>query len=280
MARILVTGSRGTLGHRLVKELRLRGHDVWQCDLQHCEQPQCLRADVADYRQLERVFERKYDYVYHLAAEFGRLNGEEYYDTLWQTNVIGTRNILEIQRRDKFRLIFASSSEIYGDRHEAVLSEDIPLQQAIIQHNDYATTKWVSDGLLAYMKVLECVTCSRPSAVRADWPAWCLAKRGGRTTPLPVMLRFAKSTTTRSAGGLRKALPGQTGRQDTCAGAAVVPAAGQREAGDADARSLSGASRGVLCLFLPRPSRTLERQSLCESHRRRRRLTCWSEFYG
>jgi dTDP-glucose 4,6-dehydratase len=145
MARILVTGSRGTLGHLLVKELRLRGHDVWQCDLQHCEQPQYLRADVANYRQLERVFERKYDYVYHLAAEFGRLNGEEYYDTLWTTNVIGTRNILEIQRRDRFRLIFASSSEIYGDCHEAILSEDIPFQQAIIQHNDYATTKWVNE---------------------------------------------------------------------------------------------------------------------------------------
>ena len=87
MAKILVTGSRGTLGRLLVKELRLRGHDVWQCDLQHCEQPQYLRADVANYRQLERVFEQKYDYVYHLAAEFGRLNGEEYYDTLWQTNV-------------------------------------------------------------------------------------------------------------------------------------------------------------------------------------------------
>lgn len=145
MARILVTGSRGTLGRPLVRELISRGHDVWQLDLQHCHQPQYVRADVSNYRQLERAFERKFDYVYHVAAEFGRLNGEEYYETLWQTNVIGTRNILEIQRREGFRLIFASSSEIYGDRHEAVLNEDIPLQHSIIQHNDYAVTKWVNE---------------------------------------------------------------------------------------------------------------------------------------
>ena len=75
----------------------------------------------------------------------GRINGEEYYDTLWMTNVIGTRNVLEIQRRKKFKLIFASSSEIYGDKHQHILSEDIPLNHSIIQHNDYAVTKWVNE---------------------------------------------------------------------------------------------------------------------------------------
>src|SRR5437016_4070587 len=112
MARILITGSRGTLGDPLVRILRRRGHEVWRCELQHQADPQCHRADVGKFRQLERVFERPYDYVYHLAAEFGRLNGEEYYESLWRTNVIGTRNLLELQRRHRFRLIFASSSEI------------------------------------------------------------------------------------------------------------------------------------------------------------------------
>jgi dTDP-glucose 4,6-dehydratase len=145
MAKILVTGSKGTIGRPLVAELRKRGHEVWQCDLQHQPDADYIRADVSSYRQLERVFEQDYDYVYHLAAEFGRLNGEEYYDTLWQTNVIGTRNILEFQRIKGFRLIFASSSEIYGEKHQEILSEDIPLNSSIIQHNDYATTKWVNE---------------------------------------------------------------------------------------------------------------------------------------
>ncbi len=145
MARILVTGSKGTIGRPLVAELTRRGHEVWGCDLQHQADTRYYRADVANYRQLERVFEQRYQYVYHLAAEFGRVNGEEYYDTLWQTNVIGTRNLLELQRRRGFRLIFASSSEIYGDRHEDILHESIPLHRSIIQHNDYATTKWVNE---------------------------------------------------------------------------------------------------------------------------------------
>jgi dTDP-glucose 4,6-dehydratase len=145
MARILVTGSHGTLGRPLVQGLRARGHEVWGCDLQHQPDDQYKRADVALFRQLEQVFERRYDFVYHLAAEFGRLNGEEYFETLWQTNVIGTRNILELQRRHGFKLIFASSSEIYGDHHREIMTEDIPLQESIIQQNDYAVTKWVNE---------------------------------------------------------------------------------------------------------------------------------------
>jgi dTDP-glucose 4,6-dehydratase len=147
MAKILVTGAHGTLGTPLVRELRARGHEVWGCDLQHQADPQIIRADIREYRQLEQLLERTgpVDFVYHLAAEFGRLNGEEYYETLWSTNVIGTRHVLELQRGHGFKLIFASSSEIYGDRHEDVLHEDIPLQKSIIQHNDYATTKWVNE---------------------------------------------------------------------------------------------------------------------------------------
>jgi dTDP-glucose 4,6-dehydratase len=147
MANILVTGSQGTLGRPLVEELRRRGHNTWGCDLQHQADGQVFRADIRSHRQLEQLLERTgpVDFVYHLAAEFGRINGEEFYETLWSTNVIGTRHILELQRKHGFKLIFASSSEIYGDRHEAILHEDIPLQHSIIQHNDYATTKWVNE---------------------------------------------------------------------------------------------------------------------------------------
>ncbi len=145
MAKILITGVMGTLGRPLGRELGRRGHEVWGLDLQHQAEQQYYRADVSSYRQLERAFDQDYDFVYHLAAEFGRINGEEYYDSLWTTNVIGTRNILELQKQKKFKLIFASSSEIYGDKHQDILSEDIPLNHSIIQHNDYAVTKWVNE---------------------------------------------------------------------------------------------------------------------------------------
>lgn len=143
--KILVTGSKGTLGTPLVKELKDKGYEVYQCDLMHTSEENYFRADVCNYRQLEKVFEEKYDYVYHLAAEFGRINGEEYYDTLWQSNVIGTRNILELQKIHNFRLIFASSSEIYGENTSSILYEDLPNKISIVPHNDYAITKWVNE---------------------------------------------------------------------------------------------------------------------------------------
>ncbi|SHJ02486.1 NAD-dependent epimerase/dehydratase family protein [Desulfosporosinus lacus] len=145
MAKILVTGSKGTLGSRLVEVLQDRGHDVWEVDLQHHLGDKYIRADISEYRQLERVFDQDYDYVFHLAAEFGRINGEHYYDTLWKTNVIGTRNILEWQLKKGFKLIFTSSSEIYGEAMEPILTEDLPLKKTIIQHNDYALTKWANE---------------------------------------------------------------------------------------------------------------------------------------
>lgn len=145
MAKILVTGSKGTLGSRLVEVLQFRGHDVWEVDLQHHLGDKYIRADISEYRQLERVFEQNYDFVFHLAAEFGRVNGELYYDTVWKTNVIGTRNIMEWQLKKGFKLIFTSSSEIYGEAAEPILTEDLPLKKTIIQHNDYALSKWANE---------------------------------------------------------------------------------------------------------------------------------------
>ena len=45
--RVLVIGSKGTLGTPLVEELTKRGHEVWQCDLQHQRDDNYIRADVA-----------------------------------------------------------------------------------------------------------------------------------------------------------------------------------------------------------------------------------------
>lgn len=142
--RVLVTGSQGALGRPLVKELVKRGHEVWGCDLQHQRDENYIRADVSHYRQLERLFEHDYDYVYHLAAEFGRWNGEDYYETLWTSNVIGTKNIIRMQEKLKFRLVFFSSSEVYGD-YNGLMSEEVMDSVEIRQLNDYAMTKWVGE---------------------------------------------------------------------------------------------------------------------------------------
>lgn len=97
------------------------------------------------HRQVERLFEgRAFDLVYHLAAEFGRNNGEDFYETMWQSNAIGTKNLLRCQEEFRFRMVFASSSEVYGD-WEGVMTEEVMDEQPIRQLNDYAISKWVSE---------------------------------------------------------------------------------------------------------------------------------------
>jgi len=143
--KILVTGGLGAVGSWLVPELRGRGHDVWVCDLMHHHDAQYVRADVASYRQLERIFaDGAFDYVYHLAAEFGRWNGEDYYEQLWRTNAIGTKNVIRLQEKHRFRLVFFSSSEVYGD-YDDVMHERVMDEVEIRQLNDYAMTKWVGE---------------------------------------------------------------------------------------------------------------------------------------
>lgn len=143
--KILLTGGLGHIGGALAMELRAKGHEVWCCDLLHSEGPLYVRCDVSRYRQVERMFEtHQFDYVYHLAAEFGRWNGEDYYETLWNSNAVGTKNLIRLQEKRRFRMIFFSSSEVYGD-WDGVMSEDVMDRFPIKQMNDYAMTKWVGE---------------------------------------------------------------------------------------------------------------------------------------
>ena len=145
MARVLVTGGSGFIGTNLVQELEKRNHDVWVCDLMQSHRAKYTRCDVSKYRQIERLFsEHEFDYVYHLAAEYGRWNGEDYYENLWMTNVIGTKNMTRIQEQKKFHMIFFSSAEVYGD-YDGKMSEDVMDKIPIKQMNDYAMTKWVGE---------------------------------------------------------------------------------------------------------------------------------------
>jgi len=142
MSKVLVTGGSGFVGSNLVPELESRGHDVIVCDLLHSEKPNYVRCDVTKYYQLERLFSQyKFDFVYHLAAEYGRWNCEDYDENAIITNCVGTRNMLKIQTKNDFKMIFFSSAEVYGD-YPDVMTEDVMDKVPIKQINEYAIDKW------------------------------------------------------------------------------------------------------------------------------------------
>src|SRR5690349_22738641 len=67
--RIIVTGGSGKAGRWVVRDLRERGHDVLNVDLQHDGSPhgQCVLADLTDLGQAMELVAGA-DAVVHLAA--------------------------------------------------------------------------------------------------------------------------------------------------------------------------------------------------------------------
>ena len=173
--RIFITGIDGVLGSTLATKLRSRGHDVFGCGLAHSSDPFVVRGDVSKYRQLEQALDRyrsvfgsqsgngDYDLLFHFAAEFGRKNGQAYYEDLWNTNCIGTRNVIEECTRREIPLVFSSSSEAYG------LSEQYNNGEALREemldnyppqfHNEYALSKYTNERQI--------LTAARNSNLRA-----------------------------------------------------------------------------------------------------------------
>jgi dTDP-glucose 4,6-dehydratase len=151
---ILITGSMGVIGSALSAELRERGHYVVGCDLYHTTDEEMwgrkratyARCDVGSFRQLERVFNVRgpFGLVYHCAAEFGRWNGEDYYEQMWRTNTIGTKHLIRLQESLGFKMVYFSSSEVYGN-WEGAMTEPVMDQYPIQQMNDYAISKWAGE---------------------------------------------------------------------------------------------------------------------------------------
>jgi len=154
--KILITGILGVVGSKLEEILLERGHEVFGVDLRHAnrryghglgmlDNENYFRCDIGEYRQIEDVVNHvEPDAVYNCAAEFGRWNGEYFYENVWKTNAIGMKNIIRLQEKKKFKLIHCSSSEVYGDYHD-VMYEDVINKIPIEQMNDYAMSKRINE---------------------------------------------------------------------------------------------------------------------------------------
>ena len=93
---ILITGVVGVVGSKLKEILELRGNKVFGVDLFHTNEryghglgklndDNYFRCDISEYRQIQDIIEYfEPDLVYNCAAEFGRWNGEHFYEKVWK----------------------------------------------------------------------------------------------------------------------------------------------------------------------------------------------------
>ena len=151
--KFAVTGGAGFVGSNIVKLLVKENHDVLVIDNMHTGKKENLQEvfdkiefcelDIRNIPELENKI-KDVDGIFHEAAltivQESFLMEEEYYDV----NVKGTENIFNIAEKYGIKVVFASSSSVYGN------TEKIP----IIENNErnpinpYGKTK-LEDEFLA-----------------------------------------------------------------------------------------------------------------------------------
>lgn len=162
---ILITGGAGFIGSHLGEALLHDGHSVVALDnfdpfydpaikranlalLEQWPAFQFVEGDIRDQAIFQHIFSKnKVDAVVHLAAKAGVrpsiLQPAEYNDV----NVNGTLQLLEAMVQAKVpRLLFASSSSVYGNQEKTPFSETDDVSHPI---SPYAATKRAGE-LLAY----------------------------------------------------------------------------------------------------------------------------------
>jgi UDP-glucose 4-epimerase len=133
MAIIAVSGSTGFIGAHLVKKLLATGHDVIPIN-------RATGHDVADFETLRNV--RPFDIAIHLAARMFVPDAFKNPLSFYNTNVLGTLNMLELCRGFNARMIFPGSY-VYGQPEYLPIDEKHPVKA----FNPYAQSKLVGEQL-------------------------------------------------------------------------------------------------------------------------------------
>ena len=158
--RFVVTGGAGFIGSYITKLLVKKNHDVIILDNMHTgkkenilndKKVQFHNIDIRNYESLEK-YTHNVDGIFHEAGltlvpeSFEK--PEEYYDV----NVNGTENIFKISKKFKIKIVYASSSSVYGD------TKTIPINENHNKNpiNPYGKTKVEKDNLATKFSNEEC----------------------------------------------------------------------------------------------------------------------------
>jgi UDP-glucuronate 4-epimerase len=158
--RALVTGSAGFIGSHLTESLLRDGIEVVgiDCFNDNYGREQKLRnmRHLSDWSSFQFVpidlargdleeFVRETDVVFHLAAEPGvRSSWGQRYSQYLRNNILATQHLLEAAKAvGSRRIVYASSSSIYGNALQRPTAEDTPAQP----RSPYGQTKLAMEHL-------------------------------------------------------------------------------------------------------------------------------------
>ena len=150
--RALVTGASGFVGRHLVERLTAEGHEVAAAAGPH-DAEGGIPIDLNDIDTLRAAFDiAQPHFVFHLAAQAFVPRAIEAPRETYETNIIGTANVLQALREfkertaDALRLIFVSSAEVYGLQPQSAM----PLQETCAPNpvNPYAASKAAGEALV------------------------------------------------------------------------------------------------------------------------------------
>ena len=144
--KILVTGGAGFIGSHIVEYLVQRGDNVTILDNLNTGKIENLskvknninfvNGDIRDYKLLESLVNDS-DGVFHEAALASVQQSFKMQDEYFDINVYGTENILKLAKEYDFKVVYASSSSVYGNPNHIPIKESDNRNPA----NPYAQTK-------------------------------------------------------------------------------------------------------------------------------------------
>ena len=149
---ILVTGGSGFIGQWLVQELNDRGYKTSTVDRNYSDVANSYHfpGDLLEPNYFKDVLATaKPDRVIHLAAQVGRLFGEDDVRHTVRSNAEMTTIVAKACGEQGVPLAYTSTSEVYGDRGEEICRESDAL--TCLPHNLYGVSKrWGEDACNLY----------------------------------------------------------------------------------------------------------------------------------
>jgi len=131
--KILVTGSSGFVGKKLVEKLEYLDFKIIKADLVEC-------INLNNFNEVKDIGE--FDVVVHLAANTFVPDSFENPRKFYYNNINSTLNILEVCRINNASLVFVSSY-VYGKPDYLPIDENHPLKG----HNPYAQSKIICEQI-------------------------------------------------------------------------------------------------------------------------------------